>query len=511
MFKKVIKNTYILSLGTLASRILGFIRDLLLAKFFGTSGLLEAFIISFRLPNIFRSIFAEGFSDSVAAPILSEHHDDKSKLFNIGKNMLSLSAVVLFIFTVAGVIFSKYLVAMIAPGFIKETIKFDMTVSFTRITFIYLFFISFASNCLAILYSLKKFFISAINPIFLNISFIVGIIFFREYAKEYILVVCVLAAGLLQFMVPVIVLKKEGFSFKFNLVRALKDNNVIRMIKLFGPRLLSSVIYNLSVFIDTIFSSLVHIVGEGALASVYYANRLTQLPFALIAIAVSKVAIVDLSAYHKKNKESDFKNLFVFSFQNIIFFIIPISIIFIFIPKYLIRVIFARGEFDNNSLIMTSSVLFFYSFGLFFFCGIKLLVNSFYSLKDASTPAKAAGIALVINVILSSILMFPLKIGGVALGSSLAAVGNFLFLYHFFIKKVGNIDWKDTKSQFYKVFFLSLSLGIGSRFLLSVLNFNKYFNLFLSLLSFFLVFFAVGYFLRLKQIRYITKKIWVKK
>ncbi|MCK5394221.1 MAG: lipid II flippase MurJ, partial [Candidatus Omnitrophica bacterium] len=181
MFKKIIKNTYILSIGTLASRILGFIRDLLLAKFFGTSGILEAFIVSFRLPNVFRSIFAEGFSDSVATPILSEHNDDKPKMFEIGRNMLSISAVVLFVFTLLGVIFSKYLVAMIAPGFIKETIKFNMTVSFTRITFIYLFFISYASNCLAILYSLKKFFISAINPIFLNISFIVGIVFFRDY------------------------------------------------------------------------------------------------------------------------------------------------------------------------------------------------------------------------------------------------------------------------------------------------------------------------------------------
>ena len=511
MFKKIIKNTYILSFGTLASRILGLVRDLLLAKFFGTSGILEAFIVSFRLPNIFRSIFAEGFSDSAATPILSEYHDDNPKIFEIGRNMLAISSVVLFIFTLLGVIFSEYLVAVIAPGFIKETVKFDMTVSFTRITFIYLFFISFASNCLAILYSLKKFFVAAINPIFLNISFIVGILFFRDYAKEYILVVCVLAAGVLQLGVPLIALKREGFSFKFNLFKALKDNNVIRMIKLFGPRICSSVIYNLSVFIDTIFSSLVHIVGEGAVASIYYANRLTQFPFALIAIAVSKVAIVDLSAYHKRKKETDFKNLFVFSFQNIIFFIIPISIIFIFLPEHLINVIFARGKFDNDALMMPSSVLFFYSFGLFFFCGIKLLVNSFYSLKDAVTPAKVASIALVINIVLSAILMFPLKIGGVALGSSLSAVFNFFVLYHCFVKKMGSIDWKGTKSQFYKVFVLSLTLGVGARFLISILDFNKYINLFCVLSSFCLVFFVGGYFLELRQIRYIIKKIWKKR
>ncbi len=506
-FKKVIKNTYILGAGTLTSRILGFIRDILVANFFGTSGIFEAFIVSFRLPNIFRSVFAEGFSDSVATPVLSEHQADKNKIFEIGNYLLSFFVIVLFVFTILGIVFAKYLVVLIAPGFITDSFKFSLAVSFTRITFIYLFLIGLSANIISILYSLKKFFVPAINPVFLNISFIIGIAFFSQHFKGYVLVACVLMAGIVQLIFPFIFLKREGFNLKFNFFKSLREKEVIRMLKLFIPRIWSSIIYHLSVFVDTIFSSLVSIVGQGALASVYYANRLIQFPFALIALSISRVAIVDLSSYHRQGNMDDFKKLFVFSFQNIVFFIIPLACIFIFNSQDIIDVIFTRGKFGIDSLKMTASVLFFYSFGLFFFCGIKLLVNSFYALKDTALPAKTAAISLVINVILSAILMFPLKIGGVALGSSLAAAFNFSFLYYYFLRRVGKIDWQDTRLQFLKVLALSIAMGIIARLLLGSLSFNKYLNSSITLVSLLLIFITGGYILGLKQINFLRR--WV--
>lgn len=505
MFKRVIKNTSILSIGTLVSRFLGLIRDVLVAKFFGTSVVLEAFIVAFRLPNLFRSIFAEGFVDSVATPVLAEHQKNKDRLFEIGNHLLSFFLIILLIFTLLGIIFAKFLVLFIAPGFISDANKFNLCVSFTRITFLYLFLIGFSANIIAILYSLKKFFIPAITPAFLNISFIVGILFFSRFFKNYILVICVLAAGILQIIFPLIFLKREGFILKFSLRDSFKDNAIIKMVKLFLPRIWGSIIYHLSVFVDTIFSSFTYIVGEGALGAVYYANRLIQFPFALIALSVSRVAIVDLSSYHSQGNLSDFKKLFVFSFQNIVFFVVPISVIFIFIPEGIIDVIFRRGEFSLSSLEITSSVLFFYSFGLFFFCGIKLLVNAFYSLKDTSLPAKTATASLIVNVTLSAILMYPLKIGGVALGSSLAAAFNFFLLYYYLIKKIGKIDWQDTKLQFIKVFLLSLSVGIISRFLWSTLSYHKYVKMLIILTSDVVIFSAAGFILGFKQINYIKK------
>ncbi len=157
MFKKTIKDTTTVTLGTLVSRLLGFVRDVLVANFFGTSALLEAFIVAFRLPNLFRSIFAEGFVDSVATPVLSEYQKEKDKLFELGNHLLSIFTIILAVFTILGILFSKYLVLFIAPGFVGQAAKFELAVSFTRITFIYLFLIGFSVNSTAILCSLKKY------------------------------------------------------------------------------------------------------------------------------------------------------------------------------------------------------------------------------------------------------------------------------------------------------------------------------------------------------------------
>lgn len=463
-------------------------------------------MVAFRLPNLFRSVFAEGFNDAVATPVLSEYNTDKTRLFEISNRLLCIFVVTLSLATLLGILFSKYLVTFIAPGFTSNPYKFELTISFTRITFFYLFLIGISSSITSALYALKRFFIPAINPIFLNITFIPGILFFSNYFKNYILVACVIVAGILEVVFPYISLKREGFSLKISLrdLRdSFKDSAIIKMLRLFVPRIWSSIIYHLNVFVDTIFSSLSHIVGSGAVAAVYYANRLIQFPFALIALSIAPVVVVDLSSYHKQGNRGDFKRLFVFSFQNIIFFILPISFIFLAIPDAIIDVLFRRGEFTVDSLRITSRALFFYAFGLFFYCGIKLLVTSFYSLKDTITPAKTATVSLIVNVFLSGLLMFPLQIGGVALGTSLAALCNFFLLYRHLVRKIGAIEWEDTKSEFIKVLSLSLSVALVSRLVWNTFTIDKYFKFFLVCLIAVLAFIMGGFLLRIKQVRYV--------
>jgi putative peptidoglycan lipid II flippase len=510
MFKKTIKNTTILTSGTFVSRILGFIRDILVANFFGTSGLLEAFLVAFRLPNLFRSIFAEGFVDAVATPVLSEHRKDKDRLFELGNRMITVVTGAMILFTAIGILLSKYLVMVIAPGFVSDPYKFQLAVSFTRITFFYLVLIGFAANSMAMLCALKKFFVFSINPAFLNISFIVGVIFFHKYLQDYILVVCVLVAGVLQVLFPLISLRRIGFRLKFHLRKALADSEIVKMGKLFVPRIWASIVYHLSVLIDTAFSSLSAIVGAGALAAVYYANRIIQFPFALIALSISRVAVVDLSSYHKEGNIDNFKKLFVFSFQNIFFFIVPVVSLFIFLSGPIIDVLFKRGEFDAYSLAQTSQALFFYAMGLFFFCLVKLLVHSFYALKDTATPAKTASVSLIVNIVLSAILMFPLGIGGVALGSGLAALFNCLLLYRILHRRIGAIDWEKTKQQALKITLLSLGTGAICRLLWNILELNRYAKMAITLIFATVIFFSIGYILHLKQIRYL-KEIITKK
>ncbi|MDD5195022.1 MAG: murein biosynthesis integral membrane protein MurJ [Candidatus Omnitrophica bacterium] len=519
MFKKVIKNTSILSAGTLLSRFLGFIRDILIANFFGTtSPILEAFLVAFRLPNIFRSIFAEGFTDSVATPVLSEYRNDKEKVFAVGNHLLFMFFILLSCFTFLGIIFSRYLVLAIAPGYAANVYKFNLAVSFTKITFVYLLLIGLSSIVVSQLYTLKKFLIPAINPVFLNITFIPGIILFGNAFKTHILVVCVLVAGILELIFPLAALRREGFKLELlrnlrhifkSLKEAFTDSTILRMLKLFLPRIWSSIIYHLNVFLDTILASLTRITGAGALAGIYFANRLIQFPFALIALAIAPVVIVDFSAYHKEGNVEDFKRLLVFSLQNIIFFIVPISFIFIFIPDAIIDILFKRGEFTDISLSITSSIFFFYSLGLFFMCAIKLFVTTFYSLKDTATPAKTATIGLIANGIFSAILMFPLKAGGLALGTTLAAALNFFLLYRAITKRIGKLEWADTKQQLIKIFLLSLMLGLLARFLWLNLHCNKYISGAIIACSCFGLFAGLGFLLGFKQIIY--AKQWILK
>jgi len=497
--------------GTLVSRIFGFIRDILMAKFFGTSDVFEAFLVAFRLPNIFRSIFAEGFTDSVATPVLSEYHNDKESIFRVGNNLLCIFSIVLSIFTLCGVIFSKQLVMISAPGYISNLYKFNLAVSFTRITFFYLLLIGLSSVMVSVLYSLKKFFVPAFNPVFLNITFIPGILFFSSYFKNYILVICTIVAGVLELLFPLFALKKNGFNFKFNIKASLADPVLKKMFKLFLPRVWSSIVYQLNVFVDTIFASFAQITGSGALAAINYANRLIQLPFALIVLSIAPVVVVDLSRHHKDGNVEDFKKILVFSFQNVIFFVVPIALIFIFLPKALIDVLFKRGEFDASSLNITSSALFFYGLGVFFFCTNRLLVTSFYALKDTRTPAKIATVALLLNVILSAILMFPLKIGGVALATSISAGVSCVMLHAALIKRIGKINWDNTKEQAKRVILLSLLIALLGSFLWSNLAYNKYLKaLIISGLSS-AIFIGLGFILRLKQITYLKQWILKKK
>jgi putative peptidoglycan lipid II flippase len=507
MLKRVTKNTSIVSFGTGISMFLGLLRDIMIAHFFGTSALLEAFIVSFRIPNLFRSIFGEGFSDSVATPILSEHRDNKKEILSVGSNLLVLSLFVLAIFTVIGILCARFFVIILAPGFLNDPYKLAMAVSFTRITFLYLIFIGLSVNSFSILYALKKFFIPAITPAFLNVSFIVGLLFFNRFFQEYVLAVCVIGGGILQLVFPFFALKKEGFTLKFSVRNIIRDKTLARMLKLFPARIVSSIVYQLSVIIDTVLASFSHIVGSGAMAALWYANRYVHLPLALFIHPLCRVAIVDLSYQHSRNNMEDFKKLFVFSFQNIIFFIVPIMLTYMAFSDVIIDIVLKRGDFDAYSAAMTASILFFYSFGLFFFCGIKLLVNAFYAIKDTSTPAKITSICLGVNIIMSVILMFPLKIGGVALGSSIAAMINFFMLYRMLIKKIGRIDWQDTLSQFIKVVILSFIVVFLGRLLWSVLDMNKYLKA-VSIVSVSASFFiVVGYIVGLKQLYHLRQGI----
>ncbi len=451
LFKSLIKNTFIVSFFTLISRLLGFVRDILIARFFGTSGIIEAFLVAFRLPNMFRSLLGEGASQSVVIPVASEYKD-KPEFYDKIRHILLFLGTILFALSVLGVLFARYLVAAFAPGFLADPGKFQATIEITRIVFFYLFFIGLASNLGGILYLENNFFAPSFSPVILNIVLVTGIIFSVKNSPRpvFVLAYLVLLSGILQCLWNYFFLAGR-LKLRLDIKRAFCDSSVLKVFKLSLPRIWGVAVYHINLFADTILASFSRITGVGAIAAIYYSNRLLQFPLAIFALGICRAVMPRLSVFNTEDNKEDFAAAFNISLRNLSFFLIPSSFVLFFLAAGLVDVVFKRGEFDNYSVSITALCLRFYSLGLFFYGGVHLLSYTFYSLKDTFTPAKTATFALIINVVLSVILMFPLKIGGIALASSVSAAANFILLLFFLKKRLDKIAGSRDVLEFAKV------------------------------------------------------------
>lgn len=462
--KSIIKSTYLISLGTVISRVLGLLRDIVIAKFFGTTIAAEAFVVAFRIPNLFRNLVGEGSTNAAVVPVLSEYIVKKdNKNFILLTNIAFYwSLIILCLIAVLGIILSPYLVRIIAPGFLHtQTSALELTVALTRIIFPYLVLIGLTAYSMGVLFSLNSFFAPAFAPTLLNISIIFGAIFGVALFKQpiYGLAIGVLIGGALQLAIQIPFLFKKGF--RFVRISKLSHPGLKSIGNLLLPRIFGSAIYQLNIFVDTICASLWFIVGSGAIAAIYYANRIIQFPLAIFGIALASASLPTMSRLAAENNLAELKNIVSFSLRKILLVMIPSTIGLVVLSEPIIKVFFQRGEFGYSSTIITASALMFYAVGLSAFGGVKILTSCFYALKDTRTPVKIAGICLALNILLNLILMFPLKVGGLALASSISSLVNFSILAYILSQKIGRYIKDDFISYLMKVMMVSLCMGLA--------------------------------------------------
>ena len=483
----IAKSAGVIGIATLFSRILGFFRDIVIARLFGVYIYAQAFVIAFKIPNLFRDFVGEGATNSAFVPVFSEYKINRSKeefweLANVV--FISLAAVVLAI-TVLGIIFSPFIIRLVAPGFIVDSDKFLLTVKLNRLLFPYLLLICLAAYTTALLNSLKHFSVPAFAPCLLNISIIIFAFLFGEGVKG--LALGVLIGGVLQLAVQVPVLYKKGFRLRWP---ARFNNPGAKLIgKLMIPRLLSSSIYQLNNFVDTIFGSLAWAVGEGGVAVLYFSYRLIQFPIGIFSNALSQAILPAFSQHAAQSATEKIKESLSFGIRMAIFVMVPASVFFMALSKPLVFSLFSGGRFDSYSVSLTAKALFFYSIGLSAYGANKILQACFFSLKDTLTPAKISALSLAMNIVLNSILMFPLKIGGIALATSISGVVTFFILLLSLKKKIGDFSLKEISGSFLRISCASLGMGVIC-FLCSGAFSNKFINL-----SFLLGLGMVSYFL----------------
>ena len=458
--KKLVKSTAIVSLGIMTSRVLGFVRDMLMANFFGTKMFAQAFVMAFTVPNALRMLVGEGAVDTVLVPVFTEYRakKDKYEFLHFTNVLFNLSFVVLSLITIIGILAAPILIVIIAPGFIIDHEKFSLTVKLTKILFPYILLVGLTAYCTGVLNTFRRFAAPAFGSAVWNATVISAMLIFYSSFNVTHLVFAILIGGLLQLLLQIIPLLKIGPFF--NIKAGLWHKGAKKVGKLLFPRMIGASIYEINVIIDRLLASLQFIVGEGAVAALYYGNRLFQLPLALFGIAISTVALPTMSSFFVEKDTEKFKNSISFSMRNMLFLSMPASIGLMVLSRPIIKVIFERGEFTSHATDVTSCVLFFYAIGIAAYGGVKILVSAFYAMQDTVTPVKIAFLAMLTNIVINLILIVPLKAGGLALATSIAGFVNLTALFVILKNKIGEFGEKEIFHSFLKI--LSASLIMGS-------------------------------------------------
>jgi putative peptidoglycan lipid II flippase len=456
--KSIAKSAGIISLAILSSRILGFIRDMIIARLFGVAVYAQAFVVAFKIPNLLRDSVGEGAANAAFVPVFSEYSaaQARKEFWELANIVLNALAIVLAAVSLLGIVLSPLLVRIMAPGFAASPEKLAVTVRLNQIIFPYIFLISLAAYATSLLNVLRHFTVPAFAPCLLNLSIIICALIWGEGVTG--LASGVLIGGVLQLAVQAVLLYKKGFRYKFTL--RFSHPAVKNIGRLMVPRVFSSSVYQLNNLIDSIFGSLAWIVGEGGVAVLYFSYRLIQFPLGIFSNALSQAILPTMSTQaHLRDRENLTVTL-IWGLRTTFFVMLPASIGFMVLSFPIVSTIFGGGRFDISSAQLTANALLNYSIGLFAYGGTKIVQSCFFAMKDTRTPAKVAAFALMINFIFNAILMFMLQIGGIALATSISGIYTFIILYKSIKKKLGNFDDREIAISFLRILLASLCMGV---------------------------------------------------
>ena len=464
----LLSSTSIFSFFTLISRILGYLRDILIAIFLGTTMYADAFFVAFRLPNTFRRLFAEGTFNAAFIP---SYTSAKLKNKKTGKgfadDVLSLITLILLLIVTVAEIFTPYLVYLIAPGFLGDDIKFGLAVEFTRITFPFLLFVSLSSFFSGILNSNNKFAAAAAAPIFLNVILIISIlasyVLNLNIAKQ--LSYGVTIAGILQLIFLI------NITFKFyrpNIKISFKITNIVKIFfKKLLPSIFSSGVTQINILVGTIIASF----QSGAVSYLYYADRVYQINLAIAGIAVGTVSLPVLSKAFKSKNYSKVSNIQNKAIQLSLLLSIPASLGLIIASEEIINGLFGYGSFSSEDVKMTSGALMFFGYGIIAFALVKILSNFFFARDNTEIPFYISSFTVFLNIVVS--LSFFDEIGFliIPIATSLSTwVGVLIFLY--FLKKRNYLNLNS------KLFYNTIKIIISSAImaLVLIITIEKYSN-----------------------------------
>lgn len=445
---------------TVLSRILGLVRDMVVAGHFGSGLAADAFFVAFRIPNLLRRLLAEGSLTIAFIPVFTEYltRESKEDALRVARAVLTLLSLILVVVTVLGILFSPWIVRLQAFGFGGYGLKYDLTVLLTRITFPYILLVSLVAFFTGILNSLRHFGAPAASPIFLNVGIIGATLLISPLCSKPIVGVAVgvLLGGMMQVLLQLPWILKKGVSL---LPLWMPRHPAVKKIgMLMLPAVFGSAIYQLNQFIGTLLASFL---PEGSISWLYYADRLVEFPLGVFAIAISTAALPSLSRQAAGKDMGDFRETLSHALRLTSFITLPSMVGLLILGQPLIRLFFQRGAFDAYSTLMTDKALFFYALGLWSFSVVRVMVSAFYAIQDTKTPVLVAAVAMVTNLAFSLLLMGPLLHGGLALSLSLSSSLQVFLLMFYLKKKLGVLDVRPVLISAGKAAFAALLMGLS--------------------------------------------------
>jgi putative peptidoglycan lipid II flippase len=442
MHHKLLKNTAIVGSMTLVSRVLGLLRDMVLARWFGASANMDAFFVAFKIPNFLRRLFAEGAFSQAFVPIISEYREQRDhaavqQLVNkVGGTLLG----VLSVLCVIGVLASPVLVTIFAPGFLyRDPAQFELAAVMLRLTFPYLLFISLVAFAAGILNTYGRFAAASFVSVWLNVVLIGAAILVSPHLAqpELALAAGVFVAGVVQVLFLVPSLRRIGLFPRPSWGR--QDAGVRRIMKLMLPGILGSSVAQINLLFDTLIASFL---VAGSVSWLYYSDRLVEFPLGVFAIALSTVILPSLSRSHANDSADEFSHTVDWALRMVLLIGIPSAVGLLLLARPMLVTLFNYGDFGAVDVDMAGLSLMAYAIGLPGFMLVKVLAPAFYSRKDTTTPVRIAIAALLTNMVLNLLFVVPMVMlditgphAGLALATSLAAWVNAGLLFHVLKKK----------------------------------------------------------------------------
>ncbi|MCX7116996.1 MAG: murein biosynthesis integral membrane protein MurJ [Legionellales bacterium] len=421
--QSLLRATSLVSIMTLISRMLGFVRDMVIASLFGAQPGMDAFIVAFKIPNFMRRLFAEGAFSQAFVPVLAEYQKTRTmaevRLFLA--RIAGTLGTVLSLLTIVGVFAAPVIIFLFAPGFSHDSSRQMLATEMLRLTFPYLMLISLTGMAGAILNTYGYFGVPAITPVLLNISMIASAIYLSPHFQVPVVALAwgVLIAGVLQLLFQIPFLFHRRLLVKPKLL--MSDPGVRRVMHLMVPALFGVSIAQINLLVDTVFASFLHV---GSVTWLFYTDRLTDFPLGVFGVAIATVILPHLSRRHAEQNSQNFSRAMDWGLRLLLLIGLPSSLGLALFSMPLIASCFAYGHFTVFDLMQTQKSLITLGLGVPAFMLVKVLASGFYARQDIKTPVKVGVIAMIINTLFCVLLIKPLAHAGLALASSIASYAN---------------------------------------------------------------------------------------